>query len=99
MQIYFVKDNKGAVNLLDKDNNITNFENAYIIYNGEKIDVTDCIMEYKENILVAVKSVAKKLERLEKVEDMYDLSGTTQTFELVKDGVSYFGNALMTWNE
>ena len=33
-----------------------------------------------------------------KVEDSYkDLLGTTQTFELVKDGKSYFGDVVMNW--
>ena len=97
MPFYFVKGNFGEINLLDKNKNKTNFENAYIIYNGEKIVVSNCIMEYEENIYVDILVVSDKLERLGKVEDRHDLSGTTQTFELVKDGVSYFGDALMRW--
>lgn len=93
MPFYFVKGNLGDVNLLDKNENETNFEEAYIIYNGEKIDVTDCILEDEKSI--RTNKVAAKLQRLGKVENWNDLSGTTQTFELVKDGVSYFGDVLI----
>lgn len=41
--------------------------------------------------------VAKKLEKIEKIEDDYDINGTTQTFEIVKDGKSYFGDVTMIW--
>ena len=96
MPYYFVKGNGGIVNLLDKNKNETNFEEAYIIYNGEKIDVING--EQDKNSLGSL-DVASKLFRLGKVEDIHDLSGTTQTFEIVKDGVSYFGDAIMVWVE
>ena len=94
---YFVKVNLGDVNLLDKNENITNFESAYIIYNEEKIDITDCISKEQENCYVGIGNVVDKLTSIGKIENEDDLFGTTQTFELVKDGVSYFGDALMRW--
>ncbi len=97
MPYYFVKDNGGIVNLFDKNKNETNFEEAYIIYNEEKIDITDCIRKEQENCYVVLGDVVDKLTSIGKIENEDDLYGTTQTFELVKDGVSYFGDVLMIW--
>ena len=97
--LYSVKDNVGKVILVDKEQNATEFEEAYIIYNGEKINVTDCIRKEQENCNVDICDVVIKLENTGKVEDRFILYGTTQIFELVKDGVSYFGDVVMRWEE
>ena len=68
MPYYFVKDNGGIVNLFDKNKNETNFEEAYIIYNEEKIDITDCIRKEQENCYVVLGDVVDKLTSIGKIE-------------------------------
>ena len=80
--------------LLDKETNLdTTFQEAYIIYNEERIDVTS---EIENNICIRMYRIAKTLEDIGKLEDANELYGTTQKIELVKDGKSYFGDILMT---
>ena len=95
---YYVEGIIGLAELQDIDDNVVEFEEAYIIYEGERIDVTDCIVSYEDGDFgVNLWDVAKKLEKIEKIEDVYDINGTTQTFEIVKDGKSYFGDVTMIW--
>ena len=80
--------------LLDKETNLdTTFQEAYIIYNEERIDV---ISEIENNICIRMYRIAKTLEDIGTLEDANELYGTTQKIELVKDGKSYFGDILMT---
>ena len=95
--LYSVKFNIGEVILVDKEQNSTNFEEAYIIYNGEKIDVTDCIGNKKDYPYLDILLIALKLKELGKLENIDELSGTKQTLQIVKDGVSYFGYGLVAW--
>ena len=95
--LYSVKFNIGEVILVDKKQNSTNFEEAYIIYNGEKIDVTDCIGNKKDYPYLDILLIALKLKELGKLENIDELSGTKQTLQIVKDGVSYFGYGLVAW--
>ena len=95
--LYSVKFNIGEVILVDKEQNSTNFEEAYIIYNGEKIEVTDCIGNKKDYPYLDILLIALKLKELGKLENIDELSGTKQTLQIVKDGVSYFGYGLVAW--
>lgn len=99
MPEYYVEDIGGGVALLDLEGNSVKFEEAYIIYEGERIDVTDCVFSYEELFGVSFMDVAIKLEENNKIEEHHDIARTTQTFEIVKDGKSYFGEAYMTWLE
>lgn len=89
----------GQILLLDKNNNDVDFQNAYIIYNGERIDVTSCIREYEGDFYVDIFWLIDFLMDMGKVEDRYEVADTIQTFELVKGGKSYFGDVLMKWEE
>ena len=94
---YYVEGIRGVAELQDIDDNVVEFEEAYIIYEGERIDVTDCVFSYEELFGVSLRNVAIKLEENNKIEEHHDIAGTTQTFEIVKDGKSYFGDVTMIW--
>ena len=82
--------------LYDNENkNNTIFDEAHIIYEGERIDITDCIEEYQDYCEVDNYRVLNKLVDLNKILDEGNLENSTQIFELVKDGKSYFGSAIM----
>ena len=92
---YYVSSSNNSIYLLDKEtNNRTIFQEAYIIYNEERIDVTSEIEN--NNKIISTYRIATTLEDIGKVEDANELYGTTQKIELVKDGKSYFGDILMT---
>ena len=95
MEYYYIDSYDGAINLNNKDNNHVEFQNAYIIYNGERIDVTSCIKNYDGKFYVSIYSVITYLKDIGKVESDNELYRTTQTFELIKDGESYFGEVMM----
>ena len=99
MAYYYIDYEINHIYLLYETNIPVDFQNAYIIYNGEKIDVTSCIVEYEEDFFVDIYSVTILLEDNGKVEDDHDLGDTIQTFELVKDGKSYFGDVVMDWDK
>ena len=99
MEYYYIDFESSFIYLLDKTNNHVDFQNAYIIYNEERIDITSCIVEDEGDFFVSILSVARKLENMGKVEYKDELSGTIQTFELIKDGKSYFGDVVMHWLE
>ena len=82
--LYSVKFNIGEVILVDKEQNSTNFEEAYIIYNGEKIEVTDCIGNKKDYPYLDILLIALKLKELGKLENIDELSGTKQTLQIEK---------------
>ena len=91
---YYVEGINGYVELIDIENNALEFEEAYIIYEGERIDVTDCVEHtYMNEMGVDMWNVCSKLELIGKIKDAYDIVGTTQKFEIVKDEISYFGDA------
>ena len=94
---YYVEGVIGLAELHDIDKSVLEFEKAYIIYEGERIDVTDCIFSDEDDFGVSLWDTAKKLERSGKIEDDYDISGTTQIFEIVKDERRYFGEVTMLW--
>lgn len=93
-QSYYVKV-AGNIYLCDINNKTADFENAYIFYEGERIDVTSCIAE--SNDVVKSVDVGFLLENMEKVSDLNDINGSLQTFEIVKDGKSYFGRGEINW--
>ncbi len=99
LEYYYVDEEGSCIYLLDKTSNSVDFQKAYIIYNGERIDITSCIEEDDEDFFVAIYSVTIILEDMGKVEYNSELSGTIQTFEFIKDGKSYFGDVVMNWEE
>ena len=78
--------------LRDETKEPVEYQNAYIIYNGERIDVSSCLNEHYGLYYVSNWDVAIFLRDSGKIDDASDIHFTTQTFELVKDGKSYFGN-------
>lgn len=101
---YFVDSiSTGRVCLLEKitggfASDETDFEEAYIIYEGERINLETCIFnrEYK---YVDILNVARLLVEKGKVGNKKELSGTIQKFELIKNGKSYFADLKMEWEE
>ena len=88
----------GHVFLLDKNDNPTTFEEAYIIYNGERININNCIEENNGINSVNIHDVAVYLQDIGVVTDMNtELLETIQKFEIIKDGKSYFGDVAMIW--
>ena len=95
MPAYYVEDIGGRVVLSDINNNRIEFEEAYIIYEGNRIDVMNCIDNDGRGECIGCLNVNRKLSYTGVIED--SLYGTTQTFEIVKDGNSYFGDVIMQW--
>lgn len=80
-------------------NNYTTFEKAYIILNGEKIEIDkgDIYNDYTYNeVYSKIPNTSNKLVEEGKIEKEEDLIGTTQTFILEKDGVEFDIQVLIT---
>ena len=71
----------------------TEFENAYIIFKGEKIDISSEINMEKKTVNTG--NVGDYLREQGKRSEEDDFWGTTQTIILVKDGKEYTGEAIM----
>lgn len=86
---YAASSEDGDVYLLDKTKNYVDFDEAYIIFNGERINVNDCIItdNYKH---FYVWGVSNFLFENGKIESTSNFEFSTQLFEIVKDGKSYF---------
>lgn len=86
--------------MFDKSiNDYTTFEKAYIILNGEKIEIDkgDIYNDYTYNeVYSSIPTTANKLVEEGKIEKKEDLMGTTQTFILEKDGVEFDIQVLIT---
>ena len=75
----------------------TEFENAYIIFKGEKIDISSEINMEKKTVNTG--NVGAYLREQGKRSEEDDFWGTTQTIILVKDGKEYTGEAIMEQGE
>ena len=71
----------------------TEFENAYIIFKGEKIDISSTINDEKKKVKTG--DIGFYLRNQGKRSEEDDFWGTTQTIILVKDGKEYTGEAIM----
>ena len=97
LEYYYIDSRETNIYLFDKDNNQVEFQSAYIMYNGKRVDITPCIEEYS---VINIPETGTFLEITEKIESWYDeLFNTEQIFEIVKDGESYFGEVLICWLE
>lgn len=82
--------------MFDKSiNDYTTFEKAYIILNGEKIEIDEWDLNYMA-VNSEITNTAHKLVEEGKIEKEEDLIGTTQTFILEKDGVEFDIQVLIT---
>ena len=70
----------------------TKFEKAYIIFKGEKIDISS-VIRYK--MVLYTTGIGDYLREQGKRSEEDDFWGTTQTIILVKDGKEYTGEAIM----
>ena len=70
----------------------TEFENAYIIFKGEKIDISS-VIRYK--MVLYTTGIGDYLSNQGKLSDENEFWDTTQTIILVKDGKEYDGEAIM----
>ena len=75
------------------DTKTTSFENAYIIFKGEKIDISSIIDIEKK--MVDTGEIGSYLYNQGKCSEEDEFLGTTQTIILVKDGKEYTGEAVM----
>ena len=75
------------------DTKTTSFENAYIIFKGEKIDISSIIDTV--NKCVNTSHIGNYLYEQGKLSEEDEFEGTTQTIILVKDGKEYTGEAVM----
>ena len=75
------------------DTKTTSFENAYIIFKGEKIDISSIIDTV--NKCVNTSHIGNYLYEQGKLSEEDEFGGTTQTIILVKDGKEYTGEAVM----
>ncbi len=83
-------------------NDYTTFEKAYIILNGEKIEIDKFDIGYIDDYMAvnaAIPNTSNKLVKEGKIEKEEDLIGTTQTFILEKDGVGFDIQVLITVGE
>ena len=76
------------------------FEKAYIILNGEKIEIDESDMEdmdkYYTKIYSEINNTLYYLVEEGKLAEMPNLFGTTQTFIIAKDGIEYTADVLIT---
>ena len=95
LNFYYPASRNGDVYLLDKTKNYVDFDDAYIIFNEERINVNDCIItdNYKH---FYVWGVSYFLFENGKIESTSNFEFSTQLFEIVKDGKSYFHYAQIT---
>lgn len=83
-------------------NDYTTFEKAYIILNGEKIEIdkSDITDKYNDDYMAVnseiIHTAEDKLVKEGKIKKQEDLIGTTQTFILEKDGVEFDIQVLIT---
>ena len=70
----------------------TKFEKAYIIFKGEKIDISS-VIRYK--MVLYTTGIGDYLSNQGKLSDENEFWDTTQTIILVKDGKEYDGEAIM----
>ena len=70
----------------------TKFEKAYIIFKGEKIDISS-VIRYK--MVLYTTGIGDYLSNQGKLSDDNEFWDTTQTIILVKDGKEYDGEAIM----
>lgn len=97
---YFVQGEVSRIYLIDGvEEKITDFQQAYIIYNDERIDITSCIENENETNYIDIFSIVCYLGEIGKIEDSHDLLRTIQSFEIVKDEKSYYGDVLLDWVE
>ena len=86
----------GGINIMLKSEltgEYTEFENAYIIFKGEKIDISGTIDDEKKKVNTG--DIGFYLRKQGKRSEEDDFWGTTQTIILVKDGKEYTGEAIM----
>ena len=100
LQQYYVANigeyNEGIGLLDDNTGTPTTFEQAFIIYNGEKIDITSIISTSEDdscNYLYGW-DIGYYMYHCGKVTSRYDVEGN-RIFILVKDGIDYVGCALV----
>ena len=72
----------------------TEFENAYIIFKGEKIDISSIINNEEKKVNTG--NIGSYLDNQGKLSEEDNFWGTTQTIILVKAGKEYTGEAIMT---
>ena len=82
------------------DNKKTTFEAAYVIYNGERVDMTEKIytVDYSDGTSISeiiTNYACKILLNAGKITNTEEVVGTVQKFILVKDGKEYTGEAIM----
>ena len=80
------------------DNKKTTFEAAYVIYNGEKVDMTEkiCTDDYSDGTSISeilTNNACEILLNAGKITNTEEVVGTVQKFILVKDGIEYFGES------
>ena len=93
LEYYIYATDTGKICLCDKSKNPVDFQNAYIIYNGERIDITSCIRKYNDESFGSLDqgNVSDTLRDMGIIGDYSQINNTVQLFELIKDGKSYFG--------
>ena len=80
------------------DNKKTTFEAAYVIYNGEKVDMTEKIrtVDYSDGTSISeilTNNAYEILLNAGKITNTEEVVGTVQKFILVKDGIEYSGES------
>ena len=80
------------------DNKKTTFEAAYVIYNGERVDMTEKIytVDYSDGTSISeiiTNYACKILLNAGKITNTEEVVGTVQKFILVKDGIEYSGES------
>ena len=111
IEFYYIKQIEDVIALVELSDRttLTTFKNAYIKYNGKRIDITKCICptsfvseevpELSGGNVLKIDIIVQYLFNTGEIESSDIIRGTTQEIEIVKDGKSHFENILMKWNE
>lgn len=95
---YYVKEKEEKIVLVKDNQDMTDFQKIYFIYNDERINVSYCIQK-EEYTFVDISEMILTLEEMGKVTDRSELLGTVQKIEIVKNEKSYFGDIMLLWAE
>ena len=99
---YYVASGNGIVGLVEKgENKETTFESAFIMINGEKIDISSIIIVNGDYSYIKGKDIAAFLSDNKGHNSNFwkERLRSSRVFEIVKDGVSYFNSVTFVFQD
>ena len=87
---YFIKSYGEDIMLVDKEENSTIFDKAFIFIEDKKIDITSCIYRYEQtSCYINSFTIYEYLVKLGEIPNDGSINGTMQEIEIIKNEKSY----------